>query len=265
MNDCCVLETVPGSFFGLLAFGAVTSAGHCLGMCGPLVSAFAVAQGEGVSGSGSQAEGRAAPAAAGGLGSALAVYQAGRLTSYALLGALFASVGSLLPARFEPVIAQAALSLVAGLALLFVALSATRWWPSKLWSSTASTALGGVGRRLFACVGGLRAANSGPRRFFLGAANGLLPCGPVFAVALTALASGSLLRGTAGMVGFGLGTAPLLFAFGLGANRWGWRHRGVLARFSTVLVVAMSVQLTLRGMAGFDWIAHGRMGEVILW
>ena len=56
-------------------------------------------------------------------------------------------------------------------------------------------------------------------RYLLGVANGFLPCGPVYTVALTAAATGSAAKGALAMLFFGLGTVPVLLALGLGAAR----------------------------------------------
>ena len=52
-------------------------------------------------------------------------------------------------------------------------------------------------------------------RWDLGALWGWLPCGLVYSVLLTALASGSAPRGALIMLAFGLGTLPNLLAIGL--------------------------------------------------
>jgi hypothetical protein len=56
-------------------------------------------------------------------------------------------------------------------------------------------------------------------RYVLGAANGLLPCGLVYAALGIPLASGSAPVGAMAMALFGLGTVPALAALTLGARR----------------------------------------------
>jgi sulfite exporter TauE/SafE len=57
--------------------------------------------------------------------------------------------------------------------------------------------------------------NTVPRALGLGALWGWLPCGLVYSVLLTALASGSAAQGALIMLAFGLGTLPNLLAIGL--------------------------------------------------
>ena len=79
------------------------------------------------------------------------------------------------------------------------------WIDSPRWS-----------RRLLKTMGGMFRGTSPTRRFGLGMANGFLPCGPVYTVALTATASGKIASGASGMLAYGLGTLPVLIALGLG-------------------------------------------------
>ena len=50
--------------------------------------------------------------------------------------------------------------------------------------------------------------------FIVGLLNGLMPCGPLQAMQLYALGTGSFLMGAASMFVFSLGTVPLMFGFG---------------------------------------------------
>jgi uncharacterized protein len=56
-----------------------------------------------------------------------------------------------------------------------------------------------------------------------GLLTGLLPCGPLLGAELMAVGTGSAPMGALGMLAFGIGTSPLLMAFGTGASmipRW---------------------------------------------
>ena len=73
----------------------------------------------------------------------------------------------------------------------------------------------------------------------LGAVNGLLPCGLVYAAAAVAAASGTVPRAVALMTGFGVGTVPLLFAVTLSAAALPARIRQRL-RFVTPALLALA-------------------------
>ncbi|MBL8862937.1 MAG: sulfite exporter TauE/SafE family protein [Planctomycetes bacterium] len=244
--DCCSAATSATDLLQLAAFGLLMSAGHCLGMCGPLVCAASVPAGRA---SGERAAVRSA-----------ALYHAGRLTSYAAIGLGLGAVGGFLPAAANAALWQALLSLLAAIALLWVALSML-----GLVRTASLSCAGGLARRVAGWFGGVRGARGPGARFGLGAANGLLPCGPVYTVAVAALAAGGAWGGALAMLAFGAGTVPLLFAVAFGARWIGARLRAGLSTAGAGLAVAMSFQLALRGLAALEWVPHARIGEVVLW
>lgn len=247
IESCCnVLESTPTDLVQIGVFGLLMSAGHCLGMCGPLVCAVSAPR-----------------AGERGLATALrttGAYHAGRLASYATLGLGLGALGGLVPDRATAVIAQASLSLLAAAALVWVGLAVLGVFPLAALPCTA-----GLSRWITQSVGGLVAARGAGKRFVLGVANGLLPCGPVYTVAITALAAGGALRGALAMFVFGLGTVPLLAALAAGVRWSGGRMRVALHRAGAVLALAMGAQLFLRGLAALELVPHGRVSEVVLW
>ncbi|WP_298333776.1 sulfite exporter TauE/SafE family protein [Asticcacaulis sp.] len=190
-------------WLGLFLAGLTGSIAHCLPMCGPFVLMQIAAPGQSR------------------WARLLLPYHAGRLTTYALLGAAAGSVLFFLPA--SPVLELVRRALLALVATAFLYLLAegllTRFGlrlPFRL------------GLRLPCRLKAMSGHNS-PRvvaRYALGLSLGLLPCGLVF-VALTAVAAaGNPLSGALGMLAFGAGTVPALSALGLfGApllQRWPW-------------------------------------------
>jgi len=166
--------------FLLAAFVAgLVGSPHCIGMCG----AFAVLCG-----------GRPADAVA---------WHLGRLTTYALLGALAGAFGAVLPGP----------SWVAGavsLALIF-------WFAAGLAGLVPEPRMPVPGlRRLGAAVG---ASPHPGMRYLFGIATGFLPCGLVYATLGIAVAAGTPALGALVMAAFGMGTAPILSAFALGLRK----------------------------------------------
>ncbi|MDO9188302.1 MAG: sulfite exporter TauE/SafE family protein, partial [Sulfurimicrobium sp.] len=74
--------------------------------------------------------------------------------------------------------------------------------------------------------------------FLLGTLWGWLPCGLVYSVLITALASGSAISGAAAMLAFGLGTLPNLIAMGLFAQQLQALTRNIWVRRASGLLVA---------------------------
>lgn len=240
--SCCAAASTPQDLAQIFAFGLLMSAGHCLGMCGPLVCIASVPK-----------EGRGAAAS-------LALYHGGRVASYALLGALLGLAGGLMPAGADTIVWQGTLSLLAATGIVWVALGLFGLFP--LAKSGAGAKLSGW---LVRTVGGIGAGHGGWRRFALGAANGLLPCGPVYTVAVAAFAAGGATRGALAMGVYGLGTLPLLAALALGLRLVAPQLRLRFYRAGAALALVMGVQLGLRGMAALELVPHARIGEVVLW
>ena len=232
---------------GVLYFstGLVMSLGHCLGMCGPLLGAVATVR-EDRRGTLARIPG-------------WLLYHAGRVASYAAIGLIAgllgstASIGDSLPL-------QAGLSAGAGLLMILLAAGLAGRLPTQRWveSGRLAGAAGHLVRRA------LRSRRPGSD-LALGAANGLLPCGPVYAMALGAVAAASPGLGAGAMALYGAGTVPVLLVFGLGAGQLGPAVRRRLQGVGAVLVLAVGLQLILRAAAAWGWIGHARLGEVVFW
>jgi sulfite exporter TauE/SafE len=189
-------------------------------MCGPLLLALPVAPG----GPGRFLAGRL-------------IYQLGRITTYALLGAVAGLAGkSIMLAGF-----QRGLSIALGVAILAGFLISKKI---------------AVSAPVVRLVGGLKTAMSAQlrRRGFrslalLGLLNGLLPCGLVYVAMAGAAARGGLLDGVAYMALFGLGTLPAMLSLGLSGKilppAFRLKFRGAIP-FGVCLLAAL---LILRGLA----------------
>lgn len=161
------------------ALAGLMGSPHCVGMCGP----FALACGE-----------RAGHHAA---------WHAGRLLTYALLGAAAGAAGAHVPG--PPWVA----TLVSGTLVVWFAAALAGLAPEP------RVRIPGLGR-----LAARAARRDDPAsRFLFGMANGLLPCGLVYAALGMAVATGSALGGVAVMAAFGAATVPALAAFGLGVRR----------------------------------------------
>jgi hypothetical protein len=176
----------------LFTTGLAVSLGHCTGMCGPLVMGFAAAQ-------------RSRGAAAGALARATTLYHSGRILSYVLLGTALSLAGATVAAAA----AQGAVSLGVGILMTLLGLGLLGILPTRTWIEQSALARPAL-RRIQALLG----ANRAGAHFTLGLANGLLPCGPVAVVTLSAAAAPDPLRGGAALLLYGLGTVPALVVLG---------------------------------------------------
>ena len=181
--------------FWLSFLAGLAGSGHCLGMCGGIIAALTAAAGT------------AAPSSRLRL---YAAYHAGRITTYALLGMIAgaASQSLLFLDGVKPALhllfAAANLAVVVLGALTLIGMQ--RFGLSLL-DGTGGSFLGRV----------LRNSSRRPSLSAYAAAGmtmGLIPCGMVYGVLITASTRGSWSHGAAMMAVFGLGTIPALLAYG---------------------------------------------------
>lgn len=186
---------------------------HCLGMCGGIAGALRAA----------------CPAGSASLPYALA-YNLGRISSYAIAGALTGWLGLIAQATLLKGLSL--LTLLSGVMLLLMALYLGQWWRGL-------TKIEALGQHLWKHIQPLS------KRFIpfksplsavpYGAIWGWLPCGLVYSTLTWSLASGSALHGALVMICFGLGTLPALLAAGAGA---GWLMN-ILRNRNTKTLVAL--------------------------
>lgn len=215
------LALLPALLTGLL--GSV----HCAGMCGGIAGAFSL---------GLPAPLRRSPLR---LLPALLAYNGGRISSYALAGALAGLLGAQAAALFPVHAAQLAGLAVSAAFLIALGLYLGGWWRAltglerlgaKLWRH-----LEPLGRRFLP-------VRSAAQAYALGLVWGWLPCGLVYAALAWALTAGSAARGALYMVAFGLGTLPVLLAAGsLGPRLAGLARSSLLRRGAGAVLVGMGL------------------------
>lgn len=197
----------------------LAGSGHCALMCGPLVLLS-----------------RPREATPRGLSVHVAAYHAGRLASYAALGAAFGVAGA------------TAVGAGWGRALTFVAASALvaqavlRWrWHRGSASPAVTQAIGATGRWM------RRHPVAGPAAF--GAMTGLLPCGLVYGALTAALGLGAPVEAAWFMLAFGAGSLPLLAAIGVSGERLRLALPAhTLRRSAPIGLILVALMLMLRGV-----------------
>lgn len=220
--------------------------GHCLGMCGGLISALSLTQAR-----------QHHPLLF------HLLYHAGRILTYSLIGALAGWLGSVLAYanRFHGVMRLA----LAGSDLFIIMVG-----------------LGTAG--LFRRLNFMRLESAGPIQWLsraaiplakppgsalsalpLGLLMGFLPCGVSFAMAITAAQTSSFAKGGFTMLAFGLGTTPALLLFGTAID-WLSRRpsaqpseqsRAWMMRGAGLLVAAMGVYHLRQHIALLGWDLSG--------
>jgi hypothetical protein len=183
-----------GFLLAMLALGLASSL-HCAGMCGGIVAAFLT--------------GRVIPIREERPLARLAAFNAGRILTYAAMGAAAGVAGAALEG-------QVVLYVIANVALVLAGLHLVGLGPLSRLESLAAP----LWRRL-------RPLAPSRHPLLAGLLWGLLPCGLVYGALAAAAFAGSPASGAAAMLAFGIGTLPLL----LGAGAVLARLRGGVFRF----------------------------------
>ena len=190
-----MLELAPLLLSALIL--GLLGGGHCLGMCGGLMSALTLAI---------PAEQRTQRF------KLLLAYNLGRILSYACAGLLLGLAGWAV--TNSP--AAMLLRVLAGLLLIAMGLYLAGWWSGLI----RIEAIGrGLWRHIQPLTRRFMPVTSVPRALILGGLWGWLPCGLVYSTLLWASSQGNALDSAALMLTFGLGTLPVLLATGMAAER----------------------------------------------
>jgi len=168
---------------------------HCLGMCGSIVGIFTTQL----------------PKDSSRWPFHLA-YSSGRIASYSVAGALVGAVGQAGLLMRDAVPVQHLLFALSSLMLVMLGLYLAGLWGVVRRLENLG---GGLWKHLQPYTKRLLPVNTVLRALGLGALWGWLPCGLVYSVLVTSLASGSPSQGALIMAVFGLGTLPNLLAIGM--------------------------------------------------
>ena len=171
------------------------------------------------------------------------VYSAGRIITYAFLGAVAGYLGQRL-LRFAPRLIHTAaiLCIVAGVLLVVQGAQAAGFFSRRKTTPANACLLGSAFRSFLTSPGYWNALTAG-------ILTGFLPCGLVYAYLALAVSSGHALWGLLVMVFLGFGTIPLMVLTGLGAARLSVTWRTRLLRFAATCVILTGVLTIYRGVS----------------
>ena len=165
------------------------------------------------------------------------LYNLGRVISYTVIGAIVGGIGSVL---FLSETLKAILLSLAALGMLLMGLSMLGWLPWWLTPRMPRFLSGRLGK-----------AGAGKGPLVVGLLNGLMPCGPLQAMQLYALATGSALTGALSMFLFSLGTVPLMLGAGALFSSLKGKFAFVVQRVSAVLVVFFAIVMATNAFSLF--------------
>ena len=207
--------------YSLVFSTAFLGSGHCIGMCGPIVTALSLA----------------GPDRKQGFFFHL-FYNAGRLSTYVCIGILAGWVGSLLNTTQTFSLVSQGILILADLFIIAIGLRTTGIFRRLAFIRLE---LSGPTALMTRAVTRLRTLPSMTAAFPVGLIMGFLPCGFLYAIALAAAGRGSPVTGGLIMLAFGLGTLPALLAFGSAVHLLSNALRTELLRWAGLLVVFVGI------------------------
>ncbi|HXC50846.1 MAG TPA: sulfite exporter TauE/SafE family protein [Candidatus Limnocylindrales bacterium] len=222
-----------------LAMGFLGSS-HCIAMCGGLAAALPSATGNSARGRNVQRT---------------ACYNAGRIASYAVAGAIAGGAGAAF-AGLGGASGVLVLRGVSALLIIAVGLYVAGWSNAVVRIERLG---GGIWRTIAPHARRARESDSLVASTLFGAMWGWLPCGLVYSALVVAASSGSSASGAMTMAGFGLGTLPAMTLIGVAAGRGVRLLRGTRARqFAGALVIVFGAwTLASAAVSSVEVAAHG--------
>jgi sulfite exporter TauE/SafE/copper chaperone CopZ len=213
----------------LLVIGLLTSV-HCVAMCGGINLSQTLRD-----------SGESAPADKYSLLLPSILYNGGRLVAYTLAGVLVGALGSVitLSGYFKGLV-----QLVAGIFMLIMGINMLGLFPSL--------------RRFIPQIPNIFAKKideqkTGRSPLVVGFLNGFIPCGPLQAMQLYALSTGSPVKGGVAMFLFCAGTIPLMFTLGAASSALSNATSGAKGRiFSRRIMYAGAILVATLGLVMFS-------------
>ncbi|MDR1800800.1 MAG: sulfite exporter TauE/SafE family protein [Lachnospiraceae bacterium] len=169
-------------------------------------------------------------------------YNSGRVISYTVIGFIVGALGSVI--NFSNTL-QGILKLVAGIFMIIMGLNMLGFLPflrkivprmPKIFSNKVE-----------------EEKRAGKSPLIVGLLNGLMPCGPLQAMQLYALSTGSPIKGALSMFLFSIGTVPLMFGLGAFVTALGKKAAKKVMTVGAALVVILGLSMLSQGvsLAGF--------------
>ncbi|MDR2137280.1 MAG: sulfite exporter TauE/SafE family protein [Synergistaceae bacterium] len=217
--------------YGVLAlFGLLTSL-HCVAMCGGLILTQTLS-GAGKGENRRDGSSDKTPLFYAGL------YNAGRVISYTLAGALAGGLGRVLTfsGRFTGVI-----PILGGAFMVLLGVNSAGIFPFLRKLSFPLP----KGFAKFLYKGVLK----GKSPLLVGLLTVLMPCGPLQIAQIYAISTKSVLIGALSMFAFALGTVPALFLFGVFSETFGKKFSHIVTKVGAVVVCLMGLTMIGRGLA----------------
>lgn len=217
-------------FFPMLVSGLLTGF-HCVMMCGNMVLSYAVKGSE----KGTLVQ-RMRPHFA---------YHLAKIASYTLVGLLLGSIGNFISSG-----ARSWVSVIAGIYMVLLGLQMTGRFPAlnRIQPKPPKFVMNALMRlRRKASKDASDGESTLITPVSFGLMTGIMPCGPLIAAQVAAAGSGSTVSGGLAMLGFGLGTAPIMLGYGAFASFLGVKFKKYMAVAGAVVILVLGAVMMNRG------------------
>ena len=224
MHGMADIASATGFDYSLAFVAGFLGSGHCLGMCGALVSGYFMKAGKNKS---------YLPYFA---------YQLTRISVYTVVGVLAAALGVVLVSSGMFGKIQSILQMLIGGVVIFLALGILGWIP---WQGSVRLIPMQVLRKGYAS-----ASQKGPilGAMIAGFLNGLMPCPLTFAMAVKATSATSLVEGGALMLAFGAGTLPMMLFISVAFGKMSAKLRGLMLKSAALIMIFMGINTIHKGL-----------------
>jgi len=227
------MSTLTNTAITMFVTGLTGGFGHCIGMCGPIVTAYSLGE------------------TRNGILHHL-LYNAGRITTYTLLGAAIGLTGSFLVLTASIERFQSLIMALAGLSIILMGLAALDILPA----GKAINSCSGIMPRIGKLMNLFRRSRSIGAYYPMGILLGFLPCGLTYTALLTAARTAmeaenhaaALLEGGLVMLSFGLGTVPSLLVVGKAVHFIGEKARRTFYRLAGAIMILTGIYFTLSAL-----------------
>lgn len=218
------MAAATGFDYTLAFIAGFLGSGHCLGMCGALVSGYFMNVGKNKS---------YLPYFA---------YQFTRVFIYVLIGLLAATLGVVLVSGGMFGKFQSILQMIIGSIVIILALGILGLIP---WQGSIKLLPMNLLRKGYA-----KARTKGPvvGAMIAGFLNGLMPCPLTFAMYVEATSATSVLEGGLLMLAFGIGTLPTMLFISFAFAKMGASIRGFMLKSAAVIMIFMGLNTIYKGL-----------------
>lgn len=229
-----------GMGYGMLFLIGLLTSVHCIAMCGGINLSQCIPQTEKKEG------GRFTSLRPGFL------YNLGRVISYTVVGGIVGALGSVI--SFSGVF-KGAVQLAAGVFMVIMGIGMLGILPGLRKLTPHMPKI--FARKIDAEKGRSKSP------LYVGLLNGLMPCGPLQAMQLYALSTGSMTKGALSMLLFSLGTVPLMFGLGALSSVLSKKFTRKVMTAGAVLVVVLGLTMFSNGwsLSGLSSFAFAKTSE----